>query len=136
MGVGDWEVGRISKFQDLTVWKKSHRLALEVYGVTRCFPKEEMFGLVAQMRRAAVSVPANVAEGFKKRGKKDKIRFYNLAQGSLSELKYYLILSEDLGYHENLCDVRRLTDEVGKMLNRLISSVADFTQVHDLKPNT
>jgi four helix bundle protein len=72
-------------FQDLTVWKKAHQWVLAVYEFTSQFPKHEIFGLVSQFRRAAVSVPANIAEGFRKQGMADKIRFYNIAQGSLSE---------------------------------------------------
>jgi four helix bundle protein len=80
------------------VWKKAHAWVLGVYKLTEGFPKHELFGLVAQLRRAAVSVPANFAEGFKKRSNADKARFYNIAQGSLEECRYYLILSRDLGY--------------------------------------
>src|SRR3954471_17841935 len=86
------------KFQDLVVWQKSHQLVLAVYKLTRRLPKEELFGLVSQMRRSAVSVPANIAEGFKRRGKADKARHLNIAQGSLEELRYYFILCADLSY--------------------------------------
>ncbi len=86
------------KFQDLIVWQKAHKLVLLVYRVTKSLPKEELFGLVSQMRRAAVSVPANIAEGFKKRGRSDKARHMNIAQGSLEELRYYFILCADLSY--------------------------------------
>jgi four helix bundle protein len=86
------------RFEDLIVWQRSHALVLVVYKLTAAFPKMEIFGLTAQMRRAAVSVPANIAEGFSKRGRSDKARYYNIAQGSLEELRYYFILSQDLGY--------------------------------------
>ena len=86
------------KFQDLIVWQKSHQLVLSVYRLTKRLPKEELFGLVSQMRRAAVSVPANIAEGFKKRGRPDKARHMNIAQSSLEELRYYFILCADLSY--------------------------------------
>ena len=85
-------------FQDLIVWQKSHQLVLAVYRLTKRLPKEELFGLVAQMRRAAVSVPANIAEGFKKRGRLDKARHLNIAQASLEELRYYSLLCSDLNY--------------------------------------
>lgn len=88
----------ISRFEDLGVWQKAHQLVLAVYRLTRTYPDAERFGLVSQMRRSAVSVPANIAEGFKKRGTADKLRYYNIAQGSLEELRYYLILSRDLCY--------------------------------------
>ena len=85
-------------FEDLVVWQKSHALVLAIYRVSARFPKSELYGLVSQIRRAAVSVPANIAEGFKKRGKPDKARFMNIAQGSLEEVRYYLILANDLEY--------------------------------------
>ena len=80
------------------MWQKAHQLTLAVYRLTAGFPKQEMFGLTCQMQRASVSVAANIAEGFKRRGKPDKARLLNIAQGSLEESRYYLILAEDLGY--------------------------------------
>ena len=88
---------KAQRFQDLQVWQKAHQFVLGVYRMTKTFPADERYGLVSQMRRAAVSVPANIAEGFKRRGQADKIRFYNMAETSLEEVKYYLILSHDLG---------------------------------------
>lgn len=85
-------------FQDLIVWQKAHEFVLGVYELTRTFPREELYGLTSQFRKAAVSVPANIAEGFKKKGRPDKARFMNIAQGSLEECRYYLILAKDLGY--------------------------------------
>jgi len=85
-------------FQDLVVWRKAHELVLAVYSFTAGFPKTETYGLALQMRRAAVSVPANIAEGFRRRGKADKARYMNMAEGSLEESRYYLILAKDLGY--------------------------------------
>jgi len=85
-------------FQDLVVWRKAHELVLAVYSFTAAFPKEETYGLALQMRRAAVSVPANIAEGFRRRGKADKARYMNMAEASLEESRYYLILAQDLGY--------------------------------------
>jgi len=90
-------LAKAQSFQELTVGQKSYQLVLKVYEMTAKFPKEERFGLVAQMRRSAVSVPANIAEGFKKRGKNDKRNYYNIAQGSLEELRYYLVLARDPG---------------------------------------
>lgn len=85
-------------FRDVEIWKKAHQWVLDIYRLTEQFPREEQFGLTSQLRRAAVSVPANFAEGFRKRSGPDKLRFYNIAQGSLSECRYYLILASDLGY--------------------------------------
>jgi four helix bundle protein len=87
-------------FQDLLVWQKSHSFVLSVYELSKSFPKTEMYGLTSQLRRAAVSIPANIAEGFRKRTKPDKARLLNVAQGSIEECRYYLILSKDLGYGE------------------------------------
>jgi four helix bundle protein len=108
-------------FEDLVVWQKSHALTLAVYKVTTNFPKHEMYGLISQVRRAAVSVPANIAEGFKRRGQTDKARVMNIAQSSLEELRYYFILARDLGYWKQpaLADA----DEVGRMLGAYIRSV-------------
>ncbi len=85
-------------FVDLIVWQKAHNFVLEVYKLTENFPKSELFGLVSQFRRAAVSIAANIAEGYRKTGKRDKLRFLNMAQGSLEECRYYIILSKDLNY--------------------------------------
>jgi len=85
-------------FQDLLVWQKAHQFVLATYKYTRRFPKEEIYVLTSQFRRAAISIAANIAEGFKKRGKNDKARFMNIAQGSVEECRYYLILAADLGY--------------------------------------
>jgi four helix bundle protein len=87
-------------FQDLIVWQKAHGFVLSVYKFTETFPKSEIYGLTSQFRRAAVSIPANIAEGFKKKGAADKVRFMNIAQSSLEECRYYLILSRDLEYGE------------------------------------
>jgi four helix bundle protein len=85
-------------FEDLQVWKKAHELVLKVYKQTESFPNKETFGLTSQFRRAAVSIAANIAEGYKKKGKPDKLRFYNISQGSIEECRYYIILSRDLEY--------------------------------------
>ena len=113
---------KLEDFRQLKVWQKSHQLVLEIYKLTKEFPAEERFGLVSQMRRAAVSIAANIAEGFKKRGKKDKINFYNMAQGSLQELSYYLILCKDLNYGVNFEQTSQVVEEIGKMLTGLIRS--------------
>jgi four helix bundle protein len=87
-------------FTDVAVWRKAHTWVLEIYRFSERLPKHELFGLTSQLRRAAVSVPANFAEGFKKRSAADKVRFFNISQGSLEESRYYLILAQDLGYGE------------------------------------
>ena len=111
-------------FRDLIVWQKSHALVLEVYKLTRKLPKEELFGLVSQMRRAAVSIPANIAEGFKRRGKPDKARHLNIAQGSLEELQYFFILCGDLSYLP-ADPVGDRANEVGRMLTSYTQQILD-----------
>ena len=85
-------------FENLVVWQKAHQFVLTVYTVTKSFPKEELFGLTSQFRRAAISIEANIAEGYKKLGKADKLRFLNISEGSIEECRDYVILSRDLGY--------------------------------------
>ena len=114
---------KAEKFEDLEVWKKAHQLVLHVYKITKDFPPEEKFGLVSQMRRAAVSIPANIAEGFKKRTLKDKANFYNIAQGSLEELRYYFILVKDLGFMKESEGWLNAVEEIGRMLYGLIRSI-------------
>ena len=103
-------------FQDLLVWQKAHQFVLEVYRYSAEFPRLEVYGLSAQLRRAAVSIPANVAEGFRRRGKPDKARFMNIAQGSLEECRYYLILAKDLNYGDS-GELLRQLEEVSRMLS-------------------
>ncbi|REJ76173.1 MAG: four helix bundle protein [Acidobacteria bacterium] len=102
-------------FEDLQVWQKAHKLVLEIYHLTDDFPRREIYSLTSQLRRAAVSVPANIAEGYRKSGTADKSRFFNIAQGSLEEVRYYLILSKDLQYGET-DRLRSKVDEVARML--------------------
>jgi four helix bundle protein len=102
-------------FEDLIVWQKAHQFVLEIYRYTEQFPKKEIYGLTSQLRRAAVSIPANVAEGFRKKSRVDKARFFNIAEGSSDEWLYYLILSHDLGYGESVALRQQLT-EVSKLL--------------------
>jgi four helix bundle protein len=109
-------------FKDLVVWQKAHQFVLLSYKYTSSFPREELYGLTSQYRRAAVSIAANISEGFKKRGKADKARYMNIAQGSLEECKYYLILSNDLNYGDNK-HLSDLIDEVSKMLAAYATSI-------------
>jgi four helix bundle protein len=102
-------------FEDLVVWQKAHQFVLAAYRLSRGFPRSETYGLSSQFRRAGVSIAANIAEGFRKRGKADKVRFLNTAQGSLEESRYYLILARDLGYGD-VSEARQLLEEVSKLL--------------------
>ncbi|HTR42610.1 MAG TPA: four helix bundle protein [Pseudomonadales bacterium] len=102
-------------FQQLIVWQKAHQFTLGVYQLTESFPRKEVFGLTAQLRRAAISIPANIAEGFKKRGRADKGRYLNIAQGSLEECRYFLILAKDLHYGD-ISQLNLQLEEVSKLL--------------------
>lgn len=90
--------GRIRSFTDLTAWKEAHQLVLSIYKITGSFPKEELFGLVSQMRRCAISIVSNIAEGFSRRYRKEKLQFYAIALGSLTELQAQLLVARDVGY--------------------------------------
>ncbi len=114
----------IKTFQDILAWQKSHVLVLEVYKLTDKYPKQEMFGLTSQSRRCGVSVPSNIAEGFRRRTVNDSLNFYNIAQGSLEELRYQMFLAKDLGYvtkgeYEKF---NILAEESSKVLNGWIKS--------------
>ena len=102
-------------FEDLVVWQKAHAWVLLVYRMSEGFPAKENYALTSQLRRAAMSVPANIAEGFKKRGTRDKLRFFNIAQGSLEESRYFLILARDLGYAD-IGDAYAKLEEVSRLL--------------------
>lgn len=109
----------IQDFTDIVVWQKAHQLTLLVYRLTDGFPKQEVFGLVSQMRRCAVSVPSNIAEGFRRKSKADCLHFYTIALGSLEELRYQLLLARDLGYitKDEYMRATTLGVEVGKLIN-------------------
>jgi four helix bundle protein len=106
-------------FKDLIVWQKAHQLVIAIYKATKLFPKEEVFSLTNQVRRAAVSIAANICEGYKKKTIPNQLNFINIAEGSLEEVKYYIILSKDLQYI-NEKDFEQLTnaaEEVGRLIN-------------------
>jgi len=109
-------------FRDVIAWQLAHKLVLEVYKYTSHFPREEMFGLTSQFRRASVSVAANIAEGFGKLSPRDKARFFNIAQGSLEECNYYILLANDLHFGENK-PLEELADKTGKVLNAYCTAI-------------
>ena len=111
-------------FRDLLVWQRAHAFVLAVYKATARFPGREIYGLTSQMRRAAISIAANIAEGFAKRGKADKVRFMNIAEGSLEESRYYLLLSQDLGYGST-GELMELLNEVGRLLKAYSRAITD-----------
>jgi four helix bundle protein len=109
-------------FQDLIVWQKAHQFVLAVYNYSDYFPQKEIYGLTSLFRRAAVSIAANIAEGFKKKGVADKARFLNIAQGSLEECRYYIILAKDLGYGDHPELIPQL-EEVSKLLEKYATAI-------------
>jgi four helix bundle protein len=113
-------------FQDLLVWQKAHKFVLGVYRLSENFPKSEIYGLTSQLRRAAISIPANIAEGFRKKGIADKSKFMNIAQGSLEECRYYLILVQDLEYGSTNLLTQDL-EEVSRLLNAYHRSLQQKT---------
>ncbi|MFO1488849.1 MAG: four helix bundle protein [Verrucomicrobiota bacterium] len=109
-------------FEQLTIWQKAHQFTLDVYRFSEIFPRTEIYGLTSQLRRAAVSIPANIAEGFKKRGRADKVRFYNIAQGSLEEARYYMILAKDLNYGDS-SQLQSQVVEISKLLEAYCAKI-------------
>jgi four helix bundle protein len=116
----------IKRYEDLEVWKFAHRVVLETYRITKTFPSDERYGLVSQMRRSAVSIAANIAEGFGRRHSNDKIRFYNMSQTSLNEVTYYYLVAKDLGYINDNLEVTQLLDSTARLLSRLIQKTPDL----------
>jgi len=119
---------RIQSFTDLIVWQEGHALVLMVYKETKKFPKEEQFGLMSQMQRAAVSITSNIAEGFSRQSHKEKIQFYAIAHGSLTELQNQLLIARDVGYVTNQT-FKTLADKsvtVHKLLNAFIRGAKRF----------
>jgi len=116
---------KIKDFYDLDAWKKAHKIVLEIYNTTKKFPKEELYGITSQLRRAASSVTANIAEGFSRYHYNDKIRFYLNARGSISEVKNFLFLSKDLEYlkEEKFKEIFNASEDVSKLINGLIRSI-------------
>jgi len=108
-------------FTDLKVWQRSHALVLELYRLTREFPTDERFGLTSQLRRAATSIPTNIAEGSRRQHRQDFARFLNIAEGSLAEVEYLLLLSRDLGYldEQTVRPHRDEASEIARMLHAL-----------------
>lgn len=115
----------LKNYKDLTVWQKSYRLCLEVYRITKGFPKEERFGLTSQIRRAALSIPSNIAEGYGRKTTPDYLRSLYIAYGSVCELETQVLLSGDLGYvkEDKLAALEADVGEVERMLKALIKSL-------------
>jgi len=124
---------KIKNFYDLEVWKKGHQIVLEIYKITKDFPKEEKFGIIDQLRRASSSITANIAEGFARYHFNDKIRFYYQARGSVAEVQNFLLLARDLKYaDENICkELIKELSEVYQLINGLIRSISNQKLTYD-----
>ncbi|WP_210150405.1 four helix bundle protein [Chryseobacterium scophthalmum] len=125
----------IISFRDLIVWQKSHEFVLEIYRISSAFPKEETYALTSQLRRAAVSIPANIAEGFTKKTLPNKLNYISPSEGSLQEVKYYLILAKDLNYINNITFESAINscEEIGKLLNGYIKTIRNYHQKNKTK---
>ena len=124
-GKSKMNYNKIKNFRDLKVWQKAHKFVLKIYKITRKYPDDERFGLTSQLRRAVVSVTANIVEGSKRESKKELIRMLNISESSLEETKYFLLLSKDLNYITNEKYIVLLgeAEEIGRMLDGLIKSL-------------
>jgi four helix bundle protein len=119
-------MGDIKSYRDLLVWEQAFELTASVYAVTKTWPKEELYGLVSQARRAATSVPANIAEGYGRENRGSYVQFLRIAQGSLKELETHLLVAERIGLSDNsaISPLLLQSESVGKLLQRLIRSLA------------
>ena len=113
---------KTKSFEELIVWQKAHQFVLSIYKLTEIFPKHEMYGLTSQLRRAAVSIAANIAEGYKKKDYKNKINFLNIAESSLQECRYYIILANDLNYINNAI-LNNDLNEIARLLSAYAKSI-------------
>ena len=118
------ESRKIKSFTDLNAWKEGHKLVLMIYNITKTFPKEEIFGLTSQIRRCAVSITSNIAEGFSRQSYKEKSQFYSIALGSTTELQNQLLIAKDINYitKEQFQDIAEQSVKVHKIINGLIKS--------------
>jgi four helix bundle protein len=118
-------MGSINSFKDLEVWEKSVLFVTDIYQMTQNFPKEEIYGLTSQIRRAAVSIPSNISEGWARKSTKTYIQFLHISRGSLAEVQTQLVIAENLNYTDTKTTtiISEKADEIGKMLNGLINSL-------------
>lgn len=114
----------ITSFTDLNAWQEGHKLAVSIYAKTKKFPKEELFGLTNQLRRAGVSITSNIAEGFSRNSYPDKLQFYSISLGSLTEVQSQLLIARDIGYLETqeFDEIAKQAVIASKLLNGLIKS--------------
>jgi four helix bundle protein len=121
----------VRKHHELKAWQEAMELVKEIYRVTRDFPKEEIYGLVSQMRRAAVSIPSNISEGAARGGNREFIQFLIFARGSLSELETQLLISNDLGYMRDVSDIQERIDRVFSLIGGLLRSLRERGKTKD-----
>ncbi len=116
---------KIKSFIDLIAWQEGHKLVLATYQITKPFPREEIFSLTSQIRRCAISITSNIAEGFSRKGNKEKIQFYHISLGSLTEFQNQLLIARDVGYmgQDKFLKVAKKTIKVSKLINGLIKSL-------------
>ena len=116
--------GKITSFTSLNAWKEAHAMVLEIYKLTKLFPKDEQFSLVDQLRRAAISITSNIAEGFSRQSFKEKVQFYSIAKGSNTEVQSQLLVARDLSYitKQDFNNVAKLSINISKLLTGLIRS--------------
>ena len=119
----------LKHYRELKVWQKSYQLCLEIYKITKGFPKEETYGLTSQVRRATVSVPSNIAEGYGRKTTPEYIRFLYIAYGSNCELETQVMLSGDLGYIENV-KLKKIQDEIGAVERMLMALIKSLENKH------
>ena len=122
-----------NSFKNIKAWQYAHQFVIDVYRTTKVFPSEERFGVCSQFQRAAVSIPANIAEGYKRLSKQEKLRFLNIAQGSLEECRYYILLSKDLGYIEAAIynDLNNEVEKTSWYLNAYCQGIINNNGVKD-----
>ncbi|MBR5687835.1 MAG: four helix bundle protein [Prevotella sp.] len=120
-------------FEKIIAWQKAHEFTIMVYNMTKTFPEEERFGLTSQFRRAAISLEANIAEGYKKLSKADKLRFFNISEGSLAECRNYIILSKDLLFitESQYTSLYILLEETSKLLTAYSRGIINNTGIQD-----
>ncbi len=120
---------KIQSFTDLNAWKESHKFVLLVYRKTTSFPKEEVFGITNQIRRAAVSIVSNIAEGFGRQSYKEKVQFYSIAQGSNLEIQSQMLVARDLGFlkEKDFQEIANQSIAVGKLLSGLIRATKNYS---------
>lgn len=124
----------VQSFKDIIAWQKAHQFVLLTYRLTGTFPTQERFGLSSQFQRAAVSIAANIAEGYRRKGGNDKLRFMNISQSSLEECRYYILLSKDLQYinEEQYNELTEKIEDTSRLLNAYCRGIKKYISITEL----